>query len=36
VLDPRDLTRMRAGDLASTLQAALDDWAGVKPLLAAR
>lgn len=37
VVVSRDLTRMRrASDIAPTLQAALDEWARVKPLLAAR
>jgi fumarylacetoacetate (FAA) hydrolase len=37
VIVSRDLARMvRASDIAPTLQAALDDWARVKPLLAAR
>ena len=37
VIVSRDLTRMcRVSDIAPTLQAALDDWARAKPLLAAR
>jgi len=37
VVVSRDLTRMaRVGDIAPTLQAALDDWRQVKPLLAIR
>jgi fumarylacetoacetate (FAA) hydrolase len=37
VVVSRDLTRMaRVGDIAPTLQAALDDWGQVKPLLAIR
>jgi fumarylacetoacetate (FAA) hydrolase len=37
VVVSRDLKRMaRAGDIAPTLQAALDEWAAVQPLLEAR
>jgi fumarylacetoacetate (FAA) hydrolase len=37
VIVSRDLTRMvRVGEIAPTLQAALDDWASIRPKLAAR
>ena len=37
VVVSRDLKRMaRVGDIAPTLQAALDDWAAMKPRLEAR